>query len=61
MVSDLFVEWLGLAELQSSSLDRTEPITKDDALVIIDMQRDFVPLSINNPDGGRFGVALLMW
>jgi nicotinamidase-related amidase len=32
-------------------------ITKDDALVVIDMQRDFVPASIDNPDGGRFGVA----
>jgi len=33
-------------------------ITEDDALLVIDMQCDFVPQhSVDNPDGGRFGVA----
>ena len=31
-------------------------ITPSDALVVIDMQRDFVPKSVSNTDGGRFGV-----
>ena len=55
----LFREWVSLAgttALESITSGATA-ITKDDALVVIDMQRDFVPASINNPDGGRFGVA----
>ena len=32
-------------------------ITLCDALLVIDMQRDFAPKSATNPDGGRFGVA----
>eukprot|EP00802_Teleaulax_amphioxeia_P004553 Tamp_04557.p1 GENE.Tamp_04557~~Tamp_04557.p1 ORF type:complete len:667 (+),score=102.32 Tamp_04557:23-2002(+) len=55
----LFHEWRQLAGV---SLDRAAaepgaaPIGKGDALVIIDMQKDFVPSSVYNPDGGRFGV-----
>jgi len=33
-----------------------EVITKNDALVVIDMHKDFVPASTYNTDGGRFGV-----
>ena len=32
------------------------PITADDALLVIDMQQDFCPVSPTNPNGGRFGV-----
>jgi nicotinamidase-related amidase len=55
----LFREWVSLAgttALEGITSGATA-ITKDDALVVIDMQRDFVPASMNNPDGGRFGVA----
>ena len=56
----LFREWLTLAgatTLSDLTVGGTPPIIKGDALVIIDMQRDFVPASGGNPDGGRFGVA----
>mgnify|MGYP001263972251 CR=1 FL=1 len=33
-----------------------EPPPSDDALLVIDMQRDFVPKSSENLDGVRFGV-----
>lgn len=33
------------------------PISEKDALIVIDMQRDFVPASVNNVGGGLFGVA----
>ena len=56
---DLFAEWIELTG--AKSLDdlshETAPIRAGDALVIIDMQQDFVPASSRNPDGGRFGVA----
>ena len=57
---ELFREWLTLAgatTLSDLTAGDTPPITKGDALVIIDMQQDFVPASGGNPDGGRFGVA----
>ena len=58
----LLEEWLSQAQAKQHFehdgwRDRTEPLTADDALIIIDMQRDFVPKSIHNPNGGRFGVA----
>ncbi|CAE7771369.1 pncA, partial [Symbiodinium sp. CCMP2456] len=55
--SQLFEEWLQLAG------DKVAPVSvpslgKDDALIVIDMQADFVPKdSSSNPNGGRFGVA----
>ena len=54
--SPLFEEYLGLMENPSPA--NLGDITKDDALLVIDMQRDFVPHHTeDNPDGGRFGVA----
>ncbi|OLQ15012.1 Pyrazinamidase/nicotinamidase [Symbiodinium microadriaticum] len=50
-------EWLQLAG------DKVAPVSvpslgKDDALIVIDMQADFVPKDASsNPNGGRFGVA----
>ena len=55
--SPLFKEYLGLL---GESLGAPAPIgeiTSTDALLVIDMQRDFVPKSAANADGGRFGVA----
>jgi len=54
--SPLFKEWLDL------TANRLAPaplpaLTADDALLIIDMQADFVPKNQSNPHGGRFGVA----
>uniref|UniRef100_A0A7S1CQX1 nicotinamidase n=1 Tax=Bicosoecida sp. CB-2014 TaxID=1486930 RepID=A0A7S1CQX1_9STRA len=37
-------------------LSETDPIGKNDVLLVIDMQNDFLPAS-DAPDGGRFGVA----
>ena len=52
--SPLFAEYLEL--LQPGEPAKPEgAITADDALLVIDMQRDFVPKSAANPDGGRFG------
>jgi nicotinamidase-related amidase len=55
--SPLFQEWLGLtADAELAPASHT-PIGSDDALLIIDMQADFVPCHIkSNPFGGRFGV-----
>ena len=57
--SDLYAEWLSLAGAKSLSdiSISAAPITKNDALIIIDMQCDFIPASKSNPEGGRFGVA----
>ena len=54
----LFTEWLSLAGLErlDNATRVSTPITEKDALVVIDMQRDFVPCSSRNADGGRFGV-----
>ena len=56
----LFEEWLVLSRLKTNFSNKDvnvpEPITKNDALVVIDMQKDFVPASTYNTDGGRFGV-----
>ena len=57
--SPLFQEWLDLAsggdggEVVPSQIS---PMGPDDALIIIDMQKDFVPCTKTNEDGGRFGV-----
>ena len=60
----LFAEWLTLTDgkdgkgtLEDITTTVTTPITKNDALIVIDMQRDFVPRSPHNETGGRFGVA----
>ena len=53
--SDLFKEWLGLAGGPTPAADA--PLGPDDALVVIDMQADFLPHDAAlNPHGGRFGV-----
>ena len=54
--SPLFLEWLNLVGAVADS--KPPAIGPDDALVVIDMQRDFVPADpLGNPNGGRFGVA----
>ena len=63
----LFEEWTALTDgkdgkdgkgtLAGITKEVTTPITKNDALIVIDMQRDFVPRSPHNETGGRFGVA----
>lgn len=57
MGSPLFQEWLHLIEEEVVDA-KPAPMGPDDALIIIDMQRDFVPGDpMTNPSGGRFGVA----
>jgi len=55
--SPLFTEYLellgGNVDLQTPS---PGPFGPDDALLVIDMQCDFVPKSATNPHGGHFGV-----
>ena len=54
--SELFKEWLGLAGQPKPADDA--PLGPDDAVVVIDMQADFLPHDPErNPHGGRFGVA----
>jgi hypothetical protein len=55
--SPLFQEWLHL--IGEEVVDaKPAPMGPDDALIVIDMQRDFVPGDpLTNPSGGRFGVA----
>ena len=52
--SPLFKEYLGL--LAAGEPSHVGAIGPSDALLVIDMQRDFVPKSGSNTDGGRFGV-----
>ena len=53
--SPLFAEWLSLA---GAEIEQASPLCTEDALLIIDMQKDFVPAHpLRNPDGGRFSVA----
>jgi len=56
----LFEEWLVLSNpktnFSNKDVNVPEVITKNDALVVIDMHKDFVPASTYNTDGGRFGV-----
>ena len=52
--SPLFKEYLELMKPGEPAMVEGG-ITADDALLVIDMQRDFVPKSSSNPDGGRFG------
>ena len=57
MGSPLFQEWLHLIGEEVADA-KPAPIGPDDALIVIDMQRDFVPADpMTNPSGGRFGVA----
>ena len=57
MGSPLFQEWLHLTGEEVVDA-KPAPMGPDDALIIIDMQRDFVPGDpLTNPSGGRFGVA----
>ena len=55
--SPLFSEYLEM--LGAPDADKVgAPLGEGDALLVIDMQRDFVPQDPKaNPDGGRFGVA----
>ena len=54
--SPLFSEYLEM--LGAPDADKVgAPLGEGDALLVIDMQRDFVPKSDSNPDGGNFGVA----
>jgi hypothetical protein len=57
-MGQLFTEWLSLTGAQSLEdiTNSTASITKNDALIVIDMQQDFVQVSKTNADGGRFGV-----
>ena len=63
MSSPLFIEHAallkeaGVVTRQFSELENT--LTKDDVLVIIDLQNDFFPEGTVE-DGGRFGVAVLI-
>ena len=51
--SDLFKEWLGLAGGPTPAADA--PLGPDDALVVIDMQADFLPHDAAVPaKGGAF-------
>jgi len=54
--SPLFKEYLGLLGEGMGGPSAVGPITASDALLVIDMQRDFVPKSATNATGGRFGV-----
>ena len=55
--SPLLKEWLSLLEEEIISEAKPPPIEADDALLIIDMQADFLPADpTTNPHGGRFGV-----
>eukprot|EP00928_Gymnodinium_smaydae_P055707 TRINITY_DN39197_c0_g1_i1.p1 TRINITY_DN39197_c0_g1~~TRINITY_DN39197_c0_g1_i1.p1 ORF type:complete len:627 (-),score=105.21 TRINITY_DN39197_c0_g1_i1:83-1882(-) len=58
--SPIFAEYVLLAQaggwgdlVQKEDMD----IGPSDALVIVDMQNDFIPVDALNPDGGAFGVA----
>ena len=54
--SPLFREYLEL--LGPGAPGSVSSIDADDALLVIDMQNDFIPADpVENPDGGRFGVA----
>eukprot|EP00164_Ancoracysta_twista_P007083 GFYU01009997.1.p1 GENE.GFYU01009997.1~~GFYU01009997.1.p1 ORF type:complete len:347 (-),score=101.70 GFYU01009997.1:101-1141(-) len=53
-----FAKYLGLMK-KTSLLDSTgalKGVTKDDVLIVVDMQKDFMPESVC-PGNGRFGVA----
>eukprot|EP00961_Rhodomonas_salina_P032265 435128-Rhodomonas_salina.1 len=55
----LYQEWLKLAgeDLKKQLTEvKVEELCADDALIVVDMQHDFVLKSDDNPDGGRFGV-----
>ena len=55
--SPLFKEYLTLLGDELGGPASVGDISETDALLVIDMQRDFVPKSASNMDGGRFGVA----
>ena len=55
--SPLFEEWLSLSEAEKYAEASPAKLGKGDAVVVIDMQADFVPQDASNPYGGRFGVA----
>ena len=62
--SELFKEWLGLAGGPTPAADA--PLGPDDALVVIDMQADFLPHDqVLNPHGGpsllRDGATHFCW
>ena len=58
----LFDEWVSLVGAETvaslSPQGPLAPLDAKDALLVIDMQKDFVPAdAVSNPDGGKFGVA----
>ncbi|KAK8806997.1 hypothetical protein WA158_003756 [Blastocystis sp. Blastoise] len=56
-MSKLFSEYISLLaekDIHVSS-EKIQPISTDDALIVVDFQNDFVPAEYAN-DGGRFGV-----
>eukprot|EP00928_Gymnodinium_smaydae_P087269 TRINITY_DN7154_c1_g4_i1.p1 TRINITY_DN7154_c1_g4~~TRINITY_DN7154_c1_g4_i1.p1 ORF type:complete len:366 (+),score=68.39 TRINITY_DN7154_c1_g4_i1:86-1099(+) len=56
--SPLFEEYKKLLELADAKYAKDVPgISAKDALIVVDMQNDFVPKDDVNPDGGAFGVA----
>eukprot|EP00930_Biecheleria_cincta_P000938 TRINITY_DN102120_c0_g1_i1.p1 TRINITY_DN102120_c0_g1~~TRINITY_DN102120_c0_g1_i1.p1 ORF type:complete len:611 (-),score=81.33 TRINITY_DN102120_c0_g1_i1:35-1867(-) len=56
--STLFEEYIGLLGSAAKPTSPLPPLGSEDALVIIDMQADFVNRHpTTNPHGGRFGVA----
>ena len=53
----LLGEWLSLHP-DVLKPDKIDVIGSGDGIVIVDMQKDFIPVDpLSNPDGGRFGVA----
>jgi len=58
--SELFAEYLDLAKKCGwDDLVNTGALTvgREDCLVVVDMQNDFIPVDEKNPKGGAFGVA----
>ncbi len=58
-MSKLYTEYLELLKKGGVVVEteKIDPINKDDVLIVVDFQNDFVPAEYAN-DGGRFGVAV---
>lgn len=57
-VTPLFAEYLNLMGAIVPLADMPKDVFgPDDALLIIDMQADFLPVSAENPHGGKFGIS----
>ena len=53
--SPLFEELIGLMKVKADDSSTIGKLGPNDALVVIDMQRDFAPESPSNPGGGALG------